>query len=740
MYVSAIDGGQIVPKKINDLTVTSLDSSILHIEKVEQDSIVTEVLVKAGKPGTTTLYIAAPGFTSKEIPVTIYGNKNHASTFLVKITPDTFKTSGPQEGYISIELADEDGFPVIAKEDITILLSTANKDVIEIPNSSIIMKKGEYFVYDKFRIKKSGEASIYATAPGIQTQSGKVTIEKDEDLTVKLYAYPKTLSIHDASKGFIIVQLQDSAGRPVIAQKDITVFYKVTDSDYSEAKNYSTNYKQKSSGYFQINKGSYWGYTQYSLPEGLEDTYDLSISTEDPLVLEEETIEAEDLELRDDKLIKFETLPVLTTGNRELIGIIHLEDEDGNPVVAKKDMTIKIDSSDSRSLAVEEVFLTKGDQAVLVYGKVGHSLPTDLELRPAVNEGEIESVTVFGPDKDSLELVAEPLISEVLAGTNFPMIFYLKDGDEVTSFPENADMFLSPNEYVEFEKKKILEKETLVVIDARSLKKGTTDLSVEIGDFEDEPVIDGLSSDPAKLILDYSKTIFAGTNDVFSIQLLNSEELPTYATNDVEVNVVVKDGEILEVPDKVTIVKGSYFSLFDVAPKIGGETEISLLSKELPLLKEKIKVTSLALQLGISGPDSVNMGETFMATVSVKANEKPLTGMNIQWKVNGGIVQISDSKTGTTGEGIVSIIPQAEQVIIQATVSGSGYTANSITKNIQVISDSDGQVFVEEEQAVLPEHKPFEIFGVDLVLFIVPGAIGAAGFMLKKKGQLTIKK
>jgi len=445
------------------------------------------------------------------------------------------------------------------------------------------------------------------------------------------------------------------------------------------------------------------------------------------------------LELMDDKLVKFESVPVLATGNRELIGIMYLEDENGNPVIAKKDMIIKIDSSDAKSLSVEDVIFSQGDQMVLVYGKVGHSVATSLELRPVVKEGELESVTVFGPDKDSLELVAEPLVSEVLAGTSFPMVLYLKDGDQVTSFLDDADVFLSPNEYVEIQKKKILQKEGLVVVNAKSLKKGSTDLSVEIGDFKSEPTIDNLSSDPASLVLDHSKTMFVGTNDVFSIQLLNSEGLPTYATNDVEINLVIKDQGILETPAKVTIGKGSYYNLFDVAPKASGKTEVSLLSKELPLLKKEITVASLAIQLGISSPDSVNTAESFIAKISAKVNEKPLVGVNVQWKVDGGVVQISDSRTGTTGEAVISIIPQAEKVNIEAIVSGEGYPSSTVTKTIQINSDI-GEVFVEEQQAVSPEYEPFEVFGIDPVLIIVPVAIGAAGFMLKKKGQLAIKK
>lgn len=741
MHVFITEGGQMVPKKINQLTVTSLDSSILHIDKVDQnDAFVTEVLVKVGKPGTTTLYLAAPGFTSKEIPITIYGNKNNAATLLLKITPDTFKTSGHREGYVSVELADEDGFPVIAREDVVISLSTANKDIVEFSNPSMIIKKGEYFAHTEFEIKKSGEAVLYATAPGIETQTGTITIEKDEDLTVNLYTYPKTLSIHDASKGFIVAQLQDSGGEPVLAQKDITVFYKVADSDDSESTNYSTSYEQKSSGYFYIKKGSYWGYTEYSLPKGLEGTYDLSISTEDPLSIKEEEIEAKDLTLRDDKLIKFETIPVLATGNRELIGMVYLEDEDGDPVVAKKDLTIKIDSSDSKALSVEDTILRMGDQIALVYGKVSHSVPTSLELRPVINNGEIQSVTVFGPDKDSLELVAEPLISDVLAGTSFPMVLYLKDdADEVTSFPEDADVFPSPNEYVEIQKKRILQKDALVLVDAKSLKKGSTDISVEVGDFKDDVTIDNLSSDPASLVLDNSQTMFVGTNDVFSIQLLNSEGFPTYATNDIEVSAVVKDQGILDVPAKITITKGSYYSLFDAAPKASGTTDISLLSKELPLLKKEVTVSSLALQLGISGPDSVTSSDSFMVTVSATANSNPLAGMDVHWEVDGGIVQISDSKTGTTGEAMASIIPQAKSINIRVTAGGDGYPSSSALKTIQVNSDV-GEVFVEGQQAVSTKYESIEIFGIDPVLIIVPGAIGAAGFMLKRKGQLTIKK
>ena len=735
MQVFIAEGETIIPKKITDLTITSLDSSILHIEKIHDgSSFVTDITVKAGKPGTTTIYLAAPGFDSKEIPVTIYGNKNHASTLLVKITPDTFTTSGPNEGYIAVELADEDGFPVVAKEDTVISLDTANREIIELASQNLLIKKGEYFAHSKFMIKKSGEATIYSTAQGIETESSIIKVEEDEDLTIKMYTYPTTLSIHDASQGFVIAQLQDSSGRPIIAQKDITVYYKVADSDYSEATNYSSNYKQKSSGYFQISKGTYWGYSQYSLPEGIEDKYELSISTEEPLVIETVEITSKDLELMDDKLVQFQTLPVLATGKRELIGVLHLEDEDGNPVVAKKELAIKIDSSDNKALTVEDVILVAGNQVALVFGKIGHSVPTDLELRPAVNEGELTTIEVFGPNKDSLELVVEPLIPDVLSGTSFPVVMYLKDGTELTSFPEDNDVFVSPNEYVQIQTKKIVQKDTLVLFDAKSLKKGSVDLLVETGDFDDTSTIESLSSDPADIIFDHSKSIFVGSNDVFSIQLVNSEGLPTYATNDVIISLVVKD-QIVEMPSTITIPRGSYYALFDVAPKTAGTTEVSLLSKELPLVSDEITVASLAPTLSVSGPDSVESGETFTVTVSAKSGEKPLVGLNVDWQLSGGINQISDTQTGSTGDAVISVIPQGSSVNVIATVGGQWYSSASISKSITINSPEGIPM---EEQPSKSDYS-LEIFGIDPILIIVPGAIGAAGFMLKKKGQLKIR-
>lgn len=737
MHVFAIEGSQAVPKEITNLTITSLDSSILRVEDVRDGSdFITEVSVRTGKPGSTKIYLAAPGFTPKEIPVTVYGSKNNVAKILLKVTPGTFSTSGSNEGYVAVQLADEDGFPVIAKTDVTISLSTANRDILEFANANLIVKSGEYYAYSKFFTKKSGSAVLYASSNGIETQSTTVTINKDTDVQIKAYIYPTSLSINYAPRGFIIAQLQDSGGKPILAQNDVTVYYKVTDSSLSETVNYSNSNKM-GTGFFVIPKGSYWGHTQYSLPRGIEGTYDITISSQNPLSVETQQIKAVDLRIMDDKNVKFQTLPILTTGNSELIGILYLEDESGNPVGAKNDLIIKIDSSDATSLAVRDTTISRGDNAALVFGKTGHSATSELKLRPVINDGQLVTVSMFGPDKNSLSLTVEPLIPKVLSGTSFPLAFYLKDGNEVTVFPESQQIFLSPNEHVEIKPTSIPQKSAIILAEAASLKKGAAKVSFDVGDFKSSFSLESLSSDPSSLILDHAKTIFAGNNDIFSVQILNSAGLPTYAASDVEVNLVVKNGELIEVPTTITVEKGRYYALFDAAPMKAGQTEISLLSKDLPLVSKKIDIISLMPSVAIRGPESANLAETFTATVSATANGKPLTGASVAWQIDGGAVQISDSKTGSTGEAVAAITPQGPSVSIKASISSPGYSAATATRIVPVNMPAAEEVFVEE---IAPSYQAPEIFGFDPVLIMVPAAIVASGFMLQKKGHLKIKK
>ena len=762
IHIFAKKGTSPVPEKIPGLTVTSLDSKIIRVLTVKdsESGFVSEVTVKGIKAGTTKLFLAAPGFSSQELPVTVYGNVFNQEQLLVKVVPDTFSSVGPFRGLVSVELADADGFPVKAAEDVSVSLSVANNNILDISQENLVIKKGEYFTGTHFIVKDSGntgKTNIFATAVGMETKSDVITVdEQAEDLQVKLYLLQEEINVFGkAAKANIIVQLQlKDSEEPVIASKDITVKYKVTNDIFANQNTSPDANIGDKTGTITIKKGSYWGHDTFTFLGGQTGNYLVTITSGDPLTLESDTIQAVfyDQSVANapsndgDRFVKFEGLPIFTTGNKELLGIVFLEDEQDFPIISDKNLEIKLDSSDSDFLSIDDVFLQIGEGSALVFGQLGNSVPDginsdEFEINPVV-EVESESasptkVEVFGPDETLLQLIAEPLITKVLKDTEFPIVLYFTENSQVTKFPKNSNLFVSPSKIFNVETKPVFSGDDLIMLNTKAIDSGSDTLQFTVNDFPDATLtIESLSLKPANIIIDHSETIFTGTNDVFSVQLVNSQNLPVFATEDIEITFVVNDESLIQIPHTLTIKKGEYYTLFDAGPKTSGVTEISALSEGLPLSTTNIKISSLVPSLLLDAPEIVENGEVFTVKVAAKQDDLPLTGLGVQWNVDGGILQLSDSQTGSTGEAIASIISTSGNAVnIKASVSSSYYSPNTVAKTVRVNSTSEFLAFAEEEPKFI---KP-EIGGIDPVIIIVPAVIILMGYMLIKKGTIKIK-
>ena len=778
IHVFAKQGSSTVPEKIQSLTVTSLDSSILRVLTVKngESGFVSEITVKGVKAGTTTLFLAAPGFSSLELPVTVYGNVMTQEQLLVKVVPDNFSLDGPFRGLVSVQLTDSDGFPVEASKDVALSLNVANNNILDISQKNLIIKKGEYFTGTHFTVRDSGstgKTNIFVTAPGMEAKSNDISVDElDDNLKIKLYVFPKDqINISgQGAVGHIIVQLQkEDSEEPVIANKDIIVKYKVTNDVYDNVNTSPGVQLGETSGDIKIKKGSYWGHDTFTLLAGLPPAvagqYTITVTSGDPLTLDTEIIKAFNYDQTvtapacpgsnpsvpcsntGDRFVKFEPLPIFATGNKELLGVIHLEDTFDNPIIADKNLEIKLDSSDNDFVLIDDVFLQEGYSSALVFGLVGHSIPEDVdddfEINPVV-EVEDETATtikteIFGTEESSHKLIAEPLIDKILANTEFPMIVYLTDGGgKIVEFPKNTNIFVSSSEIFNVKTKPILRGDDLLMFDTEVKDKGKDTIQFTINDVEDyDLTIESLSLKPANIVIDHSDTIFTGTNDVFSIELLNSENKPVFATEDIEINFVVNDESKIQIPHTIVIKKGEYYALFDAGPKVGGTTKISALAEGLPLSTTDISIKSLSPELLLNAPELVEDQEVFTVKLSAKQDDLNLSGLNVSWNVDGGILQLSDSKTGTTGEAIASIISLSGKAVnVKASVSGSNYSPSTISKTVKVNSTSSEFLAYAEEQTQFT--KP-DIGGIDPVIILVPAMIGIMGYMLFKRGAIQIK-
>ncbi len=742
--------GDAMPRNIDGLVVTSSDSSIIQILSIEQNTndFITEVKIRAASAGTVNIALAAPGFSSQEIPMTIYSDNKIATKLLIKTTPNTFSTAGVEQGYVSVELANDGGIPIKARQDTIITLTTSDSNIINLKNTELDIKEGQYFAIGQFEVKKDGTAQISASASSMATVSSTVTVSTvASPKTVQLYVFPKILNTHQNSYGFAIAELQQN-GIPVLATEDITLPVQVTNASGIKMINTSgENPTVFANTPIVIKKGSYWGYTQISVTAGtkgwipvsfgMEGLWNVGLSTKGYLVSPVVQMQTTSGPLLDDHTAVLDVLPVLATGQKELIGVIHLEDASrwfpGPPVVANSDLKIQIDSSDPNTLVVDNVKMDKGTGATLIFGKVGSSIPVQPSLHvvtigpQAVPQTYPTVITAL--TSDSLALVADPLLPAILTDNDFPLALYVTKSGKIDYFTKDLNSFTSPKDIFQTESKTLHQGDSIVLLNSKSLKAGSSTITISAGDYSTNLSIQSLSSKPVMITLDHPEKLFSNLKNIFSIQLLNSQQNPVFLEQDTQFNLVSNDPSILNIPASVVIKKGTYYSLFEVEVKNAGKSELAVLTSELPLAKFGIDVTSLTPVISLDSVDYVNPNSAFDATVTVQYNNAPLSGFKVDWSVQGAKIQSMVSVTDKDGKAKASLISEnLNKVTIQASVSGGVFGTSTVNKAVSVNAPFT--------QATSSNTNSFSIMGINPLFIIIPGAAVTAGIILKKKNML----
>ncbi|TLY08786.1 MAG: hypothetical protein E6K83_01360 [Thaumarchaeota archaeon] len=347
--------------KIDKLIATSSDSSVIQILGIEQEAggYITDVKIQAVNAGDAKIALAAPGFLSNEFQITVSKNTGAATTLLIKATPGTFLYNGPKLGYVTVELANEAGFPTYANTDIPVTITSSDSGVVNIMTSQITIPKDSYYAVGKFEAKQEGTALISAVSPSMSTTSASVIVNaQDPTQTIQVYVYPQTINAYKAATAYVAVQLHDSSGNPVIAKQDIPIKVKITNSSGTESINTS---EQKTliqaDQPLIIKKDSYWAYIPVSVNAGLNGKYDISISAKGYTISSPAQITTlTSNSLFDDKFAQVDILPILATGQKELIGVLHLQDSSANPILAKQNLQVHVDSSDSSQSIISHRF------------------------------------------------------------------------------------------------------------------------------------------------------------------------------------------------------------------------------------------------------------------------------------------------------------------------------------------------------------------------------------------------
>jgi hypothetical protein len=590
------------------------------------------------------------------------------------------------------------------------------------------------------------------------TVSSSVTVTTAEtQKTIQLYVFPKILNSYQSSFGYVIAQLQES-GVPVQATEDITLPVQVTNATGITMINTSVQPPAVfANAPIVIKKGSYWGYTKISVvagtkgwipvPWGMEGLWNVVINTKDYLISPVAQMATTSGPLLGDHTAALNVVPVLATGQDELIGVIHLENDGvtvpGPPVIASSDLKIEIDSSDTNTLSVDPVTIDRGTGSALVFAKVASTVPVQPSLHVVTIAPQAIPLTystaISSISSKSFALVADPLLPAILTDNDFPLALYMTKDGVPNYFPKDMVPFISPKDVFQTESKTLHQGDSIILINSKSSKLGSSTISVSAGDFATGLSIQSLSSKPTLITIDYADKILSNFKNTFSIQLLDIQGNPVFLEDDTQFKLVSSDPAILNVPESIVIKKGNYYSLFDAGSEKSGTTELAVLTSNLPLAKFNVVSTSLTPEASITSNDYVDPNTVFTAALNAMYKGVPLNGMKVDWSVTGAAIQSKDSLTDKDGNAKISLLSQDPKTInVQATVSGLAFGATPVSKTINVNAPLAPATASNTAPNKAPNSTPFSLFGINPMFIVIPVAAAGAGgiIILKKKNML----
>lgn len=789
LQIYVISNGMMVPKIIKNLKIVSSDTNIIEILEVKESGYTNTIKIKANNPGVVTMALAAQGFASKEITLEVFNNNNYPTQMMMKITPDKFSIDGQRTGFVSISLATTGGLPTLAQEDTIVEIGTPNSDIIQLKDSELLIKKGEYFAITEFELLKSGNARIFASVDGMKRVSGTLEIlEPTGPLEIQLTVIPGIYNSFSSATGYAIVQLLDSERKPVLAEEDITLKLGVENPDISVNTSHDFEEVVFDKKTLVIKKGEYSAFTKFSPRPNLSDftddgeqDFEMFVSVDNYLakgdsfkVLHDE--DGGDLDGEGPAII--ETIPFLTTGKKEMVGVVYFETEIEVsrkipnsksvrefvtvtvPVTAKANYELGVSSSESNSMVGENAVMLKGENAVIIYGNTGTIAPdadSRMELYVTDNDG-VKSAVIepYGPLEDDIKLKMEPLVSAILVGKEFPIVSYLDesvgsagdlevvavdDDDEEdprngpTLFVSDGFITFATNDFVDIEPIQIKKNQEYALTYPTINEIGTVDIDAQIGKIKGSVSINSQTTDPAIIHLGVIDNLLMNSNSLVTLQLLDSAGNPVYAKKDIKIELVSNNESILKTLEQITIKEGEYFHTFELETLKEGTIELALLSEDLPLSKYEINVIDISPVLSLNLLGGLTWNERIEAKLSVTIPEieTSLDGFQIEWETNGGEVKTMDSETNSEGIATLNIIANdKDKVSISATVTGNGLGASSISKTVDILN----MPVIEETTSEVSTDTGLDMG--TLLLIIIPVAIGGTLFFLKRIDKLDL--
>lgn len=698
------------PLVASGINITSSNPEVLSIDKDSIEQVGNSLLIKAIplSSGSTTITLTTKDLNLKPVSkkIDVYEPLDKPSKLALTVKPSSFNYLGPFDGYIAVQLLNAVDEPVIADKDYDIEVKSSNTSILDI-NTSIRISKGENFAYMRFNMNPNGNGSVTVTARhGYMVASANITIEGTEGRVLRLYA----VDIVPAVKGhptYAFVQLQDSKGRVLYADRDISVEVRADTKDMIGGTGVIRRGESTAVVRLIVNTDKPLNIDkECSKSDNSSDTKPcinlVAVAVNEGMVSEPVKIDIREPIIEDytsyqksksigSDYLKIYTklspnnMPIIADGKSKAIGAIQLISYSDNsnkfarPVIANTDTIIDLVSSNKLTMTDTKVTIPKGRSMELVTANIGYNASSiKINVLADYLENSVLELSIQG-HKD-VSISAEPLLSIVPYSMQFPYLIYFKDSEGIASYATDDINVRIDADGISIRQggNSLRKGDSIMLMELEAIRKGNISIYLEaIGPnsrYENHNSIDVISFDNSNIALDIyvPETMVVGSKYLASVQLLY-KGYPFSADKDVRI-IVFSNSNSISIPTNVSIVRGKYFTFFTVEANHKGKVDITLLADGINSISKEINVVEDKLMLKLDSKDSVNRMDIFDVTLTASYANIPLSNLRVKWSSDLAVLtSMYDDITDSNGIARAKFLAYDKGIItVSATIYGYG--------------------------------------------------------------------
>ena len=169
-----------------------------------------------GQLESAAVTAVSQGYMSGEATITTTPIAFNPTKLEIFAGPSQFPSDNNTYSEIAVELQNDTGYAAVAPSDQSITLSSSDQTVAQI-NSTITISQAQTYALATFSTTfKAGTTTLTAAANNLQTNYQSVRTFGFTPSKLALFCVPSTLPADKSTYDAVVVQLQDSSGRPAI--------------------------------------------------------------------------------------------------------------------------------------------------------------------------------------------------------------------------------------------------------------------------------------------------------------------------------------------------------------------------------------------------------------------------------------------------------------------------------------------------------------------------------------------